>query len=99
MSNIVMLAQARHPRLCNAAIKKDVDGRPAPHRIEIAGWRHGCCYNVMACEGAPSTTSADMGTAKAWMAAHGRNDERDGQRSPSAYFNAHEDCACHDDIE
>ena len=24
--------------------------------VKIAGWRHGCCYNVMACEGAPSTT-------------------------------------------
>ena len=30
---------------------------PARHIVvEIAGWRHGCCFNVMACEGAPSTT-------------------------------------------
>ena len=34
-------------------------GRPIG--VKIAGWRHGCCHNVMACEGAPSTTSANAG--------------------------------------
>src|SRR3954454_19977607 len=48
-----------------------------PIGVEIAGWRQGCCYNVMACEGAPSTTSADIGTAGRGWRPHGRHDEKE----------------------
>ena len=52
-----------------------------PMGVKIAGWRHGCCYNVMACEGAPSTTSADIGTARHGWRPCGRHDKGTASRA------------------
>src|SRR3954469_14580644 len=37
------------------------------------------CYSVMACEGAPATTSADRGSARRGWRPYGCLDERDGR--------------------
>ena len=66
--------------------------------VKIAGWRHGCCYNVMVREGAPPTTSADAGRASRGWRPYGRHDEK-AQPRPAPYFNAHETCACHNDLK
>src|SRR3954454_11673456 len=63
--------------------------------VKIAGWRYGCCYNVMACEGAPTTTSADIGTARRGWRPCGRHDEGDGQPCPAPYFNPYGATARH----